>query len=101
MTDALAELRNEISECRLCVEHLAAGPRPVVQLGETARVLVIGQAPGAKVHASGVPWQDDSGDRLRQWMGIGNAQFYDPAKVALMPMGFCYPGRLCCKNREA
>lgn len=69
------------------------GPRPVVQFSATSSILVVGQAPGSKVHASGVPWQDDSGDRLRDWLGIGKADFYDPAKVALVPMAFCYPGK--------
>jgi uracil-DNA glycosylase len=64
-----------------------------VQFGTTARILIIGQAPGSKVHASGVPWNDDSGDRLRHWTGLSRDAFYDPGKVALMPMGFCYPGK--------
>ena len=76
----------------MCAKALVAGPRPVVQFGAQSRLLIIGQAPGARVHASGVPWQDDSGDRLREWTGLREDDFYDPAKVALMPMGFCYPG---------
>lgn len=86
-------LRREISGCRICEPHLADGVRPVVQFSDTARLLIIGQAPGSKVHASGIPWDDDSGDRLREWTGLSKEQFYDPAKVALMPMGFCYPGK--------
>ncbi len=82
----------EIRACAVCGSALKAGPRPVVQFSGTSRLLIIGQAPGARVHASGVPWQDDSGNRLREWTGIGERDFYDPAKVALMPMGFCYPG---------
>jgi uracil-DNA glycosylase len=85
-------LRNRVVACTVCAGSLPAGPRPVVQFSASAAVLVIGQAPGAKVHASGVPWQDDSGDRLRAWLGIGADDFYDPRKVALVPMGFCYPG---------
>jgi len=85
-------LLEEIRACTVCAAALKAGPRPVVQFSSTSRLLAIGQAPGARVHASGVPWQDDSGNRLRQWMGIDERDFYDPAKVALMPMGFCYPG---------
>ncbi len=81
-----------IRACTHCAEHLSHGPRPIVQASPTARILVIGQAPGSKVHASGVPWQDDSGNRLMDWLGIDPAQFYDPALVAMMPMGFCYPG---------
>lgn len=91
--DRLATLLNEIAACRVCAEKLAHPPRPVVQLGSSARILLIGQAPGRKVHDSGVPWDDDSGRRLRDWMGIGEADFYDPGKVAMLPMGFCYPGK--------
>ncbi|MEE4205231.1 MAG: uracil-DNA glycosylase family protein [Erythrobacter sp.] len=86
-------LHREIAACTLCAEHLPLGPRPVVQFSPTSRILIIGQAPGTKVHASGVPWDDDSGDRLRGWLGMEREAFYDPARVALMPMGFCYPGR--------
>lgn len=87
------QLRSEISACEICARHLPLGPRPVTQFSTTSRVLIIGQAPGTKVHASGIPWADDSGDRLREWIGLEQAEFYDPAKVALMPMGFCYPGK--------
>ena len=86
-------LRAEISACNHCAEHLPLGPRPVVQFAPTSRVLIIGQAPGTKVHASGVPWDDDSGDRLRGWLGVDKNAFYDPGVSALMPMGFCYPGK--------
>ncbi|AOL23955.1 Uracil DNA glycosylase superfamily protein [Erythrobacter litoralis] len=86
-------LHEEIAACTLCAEHLPLGPRPVVQFSPASRVLIIGQAPGTKVHESGVPWDDDSGDRLRGWLGMEREEFYDPARVALMPMGFCYPGR--------
>jgi uracil-DNA glycosylase len=86
-------LRAEIAACRVCAPFLAAGPRPTVQFSATARILIIGQAPGSRVHASGVPWQDDSGDRLREWTGIPHDAFYDPRRVALVPMGFCYPGK--------
>jgi uracil-DNA glycosylase len=86
-------LRRRIATCRVCAASLPAGPRPIVQFSTTAKILVVGQAPGAKVHASGVPWQDGSGERLREWMGIDAADFYDAARVALMPMGFCYPGK--------
>jgi uracil-DNA glycosylase len=88
-----ASLRNEISACTFCMPHLPLGPRPVVQFSATSRILIIGQAPGTKVHASGIPWADDSGDRLREWTGIGDHEFYDPAKAALVPTGFCYPGK--------
>ena len=83
----------EVRACTICAKALAAGPRPVVQFSSRSRLVIIGQAPGSKVHKSGVPWQDDSGDRLRVWTGLGAAEFYDPALVALLPMGFCYPGK--------
>ncbi|WP_449470088.1 uracil-DNA glycosylase family protein [Sphingobium chungangianum] len=86
-------LRSEIAACTTCAPHLPLGPRPVTQFSATSRVLIIGQAPGTKVHASGIPWQDDSGNRLREWIGLDDHEFYDPAKVALVPMGFCYPGK--------
>jgi uracil-DNA glycosylase len=88
-----AALLAEIRRCTVCSAALPAGPRPIVQFGATARVLIVGQAPGAKAHASGVPWRDESGERLRAWMGIASSAFYDPHQVALMPMGFCYPGK--------
>ena len=89
----LPELLQAVRACRVCEAHLPLGPRPVLQAGVGARILVVGQAPGARVHASGVPWDDASGDRLRSWMGINKATFYDPEQVALIPMGLCYPGR--------
>ncbi len=82
-----------VRACHACDAHLPLGPRPVVQAGATARILVVGQAPGAKVHASGVPWDDRSGERLRDWMGIDAQTFYDEAQIAILPMGYCYPGR--------
>ncbi|MCK0128733.1 uracil-DNA glycosylase family protein [Erythrobacter sp. F6033] len=94
MTDAQAvQLHSEIAACTICAEHLPLGPRPVVQFSPNSRILIIGQAPGTKVHASGTPWDDDSGDRLRDWLGLDKAAFYNPDNVALMPMGFCYPGK--------
>lgn len=86
-------LRARIAACTLCAEHLPLGPRPIARFSATSRLLIIGQAPGTKVHASGMPWDDDSGDRLRDWLGLDKATFYDPAEVALVPMGFCYPGK--------
>ena len=88
----LPQLTREIRACTECAVHLPLGPRPLVQLDARARVVVIGQAPGKSAHESGVPWDDRSGDRLRDWMGLSREKFYDPALVALMPMGFCYPG---------
>jgi uracil-DNA glycosylase len=92
MTD-LAALLDEIRACRVCEDALGFAPRPIVQAGRGARVLIVGQAPGSKVHASGFPWDDDSGDRLRGWLSMGRDTFYDPEQVALVPMGFCYPGK--------
>lgn len=89
----LPALLRAVRACRVCEAHLPLGPRPVLQAGAGARLLVVGQAPGARVHASGVPWEDASGDRLRAWMGIDNATFYDAEQIALIPMGLCYPGR--------
>jgi uracil-DNA glycosylase len=89
---SLTPLLAEIRACQHCAAHLAQGPRPIVQAAPTARILIIGQAPGTRVHASGIPWDDASGERLRDWMGVGAPTFYDPGKIALMPMGFCYPG---------
>ena len=77
----------------MCAAHLPHGPRPVVQLHPNAKILIVGQARGAKVHASGVPFDDPSGVRLRDWLGLSKAQFYDPKTVALLPMGLCFPGR--------
>ena len=85
-------LLKEVRACTMCALHLADGVRPVLQVDPDARILVAGQAPGRKVHASGVPFDDASGERLRSWMGIGPDVFYDAAKVAILPMGFCYPG---------
>ena len=79
--------------CRVCEAQLPLGPRPVLQAGASARILVVGQAPGVRVHASGIPWDDPSGDRLRAWTGLSKSRFYDESRVAIVPMGFCYPGR--------
>ena len=89
----LPQLLDDVRSCRTCADHLPLGPRPVVRMAPTARLLIIGQAPGTKVHASGVPWDDPSGARLRDWLALGNDVFYDETRVAIMPMGFCYPGR--------
>lgn len=89
----LTELLTNIRHCQICAEHLPLGPRPVVQAGRGAKLLIIGQAPGTRVHASGVPWDDPSGERLRQWLALDKPSFYDPDQVAIAPMGFCYPGK--------
>jgi uracil-DNA glycosylase len=95
--DDLARLVERIGACRICVENpvgapLPHAPRPVVRVSSTARLLIAGQAPGARVHASGLPFDDASGDRLRLWLGLDRAQFYDVSRVAIAAMGFCFPG---------
>jgi uracil-DNA glycosylase len=89
---SLPRLLKEVRACTICAAHLPQGPRPVLQAHAQARILIAGQAPGSKVHSSGVPFDDASGERLRQWMGLSREQFYDPQLVAILPMGFCYPG---------
>ena len=91
---SLPTLLDEVRACSVCAASLPLGPRPIVQAETRARILIIGQAPGTAVHASGIPWDDPSGDRLREWTGLDRDAFYDPAHVALMPMGFCYPGKV-------
>jgi len=91
-TESLDALLVRVRACQLCAAHLPLGPRPVLQAATDARILIAGQAPGRKVHASGIPFDDASGERLRAWMGISRTTFYDPHQVAILPMGFCYPG---------
>lgn len=86
-------LLRDIRACTICAPVLPHAPRPVLAASEHSRILIIGQAPGARVHASGVPWSDASGARLRTWLGVDDATFYDDTKFALVPMGFCFPGR--------
>jgi len=83
----------EARACRLCAAHLPLGPRPVLRASPTARLLIVGQAPGTRVHETGVPWNDASGDRLRDWLGLERDTFYDEAGIAIVPTGLCYPGR--------
>lgn len=85
-------LMADIRACELCKASLPIGPRPIVQAAPESRILIVGQAPGRKVHESGVPFDDVSGDRLREWLGMSREDFYNPKKVAILPMGFCYPG---------
>lgn len=91
MSAALGALRDQIRACRLCAAHIPE-PRPVLRPSAVARLLIAGQAPGTRVHASGVPFTDPSGDRLRAWMGVDKDVFYDTARIAIVPMGFCFPG---------
>lgn len=94
MTDIqLVETLNDVRHCQLCAGNLPNPPRPVVRAAVGARLLIIGQAPGTRVHASGVPWDDPSGDRLRSWLSVTRDVFYDEGQVAIIPMGFCYPGK--------
>jgi uracil-DNA glycosylase len=88
----LAKLLGEARACEHCAAHLPLGPRPVLRAAASARLLIVGQAPGTKVHESGVPWNDASGERLRDWLAITPEAFYDERRVAIVPMGFCYPG---------
>lgn len=85
-------LLQDVEACTICKKHLPFGPRPVLQIHPEARILIAGQAPGKKVHESGIPFDDASGNRLRDWMGVSKETFYDPRQIALLPMGFCYPG---------
>jgi len=87
-----ATLLERVRLCRLCEPELPLGARPVLQCAPNARILIAGQAPGSKVHASRIPFDDASGEHLRQWLGVDRRQFYDPALFAILPMGFCYPG---------
>lgn len=89
---SLERIAEEARACRSCADHLPLGPRPVFRVGATARLLIVGQAPGTRVHETGIPWNDRSGDRLRDWLGMDRDAFYDSARVAILPMGFCYPG---------
>ena len=88
----LNSLLSEVRACKICEPHLPNGARPVLQLHPQAKILVAGQAPGRRVHASGIPFDDPSGDRLRDWMGISKEVFYNPQQIAIVPMGFCFPG---------
>ncbi len=89
----LDDLLTRVRACRVCAAHLPLGPRPVLQASVTARVMIVGQAPGTRVHETGIPFNDPSGDTLRAWLGIGRDVFYDTARIAIVPTGFCYPGR--------
>jgi len=92
MAESLDKLLVDIRACRLCEAHLPLGPRPVLQASATSRLLIVSQAPGRKVHDTGIPFNDVSGERLREWLGIDRDAFYDASRVAIVPMGFCFPG---------
>jgi len=90
---SLDELLAAVRGCRACERHLPLGPRPILQAHVAARVLIVGHAPGLRVHTTGIPWDDASGERLRDWMGVNKDTFYDASRIAIIPMGYCYPGR--------
>ncbi len=89
----MRKLINQVTACTICKSYLPNSPRPIISLSKDSKILIIGQAPGQKVHESGVPWDDQSGNELRRWLGVDKEQFYDTKLFGLMPMGFCYPGK--------
>ncbi len=91
--ESLPALLRRVRACQMCAAHLPLGPRPVLQAARGARILLASQAPGRKVHDTGIPFNDASGERLRDWLGVSREQFYDPQLFAILPMGFCYPGK--------
>jgi len=91
--ERLRRLLEDVRVCRVCEAHLPLGPRPVLRADARAKVLIVGQAPGTRVHATGLPWNDPSGDRLRAWLDVDRETFYDEARFAIIPVGLCYPGR--------
>lgn len=95
------ELTNRISACQICQAELPCPPRPIIQVGANAKILIAGQAPGLKAHNQGMPFQDISGDRLRSWLGVTSAQFYDPNLFAILPMGFCFPGNIIRNGKKS
>ena len=96
----LAQLLENVRACTHCADALPYGPRPVLQAHGSARLRIVGQAPGRKVHETGIPWDDPSGDRLRDWLGLTTEQFYDPCKVAILPIAFCYPGKAASGDKS-
>lgn len=91
--ERLSDVLHAARACRVCEPSLPLGPRPVLRAAESARLLIVGQAPGTKVHETGIPWNDPSGDRLRRWLDLDRDTFYDATRIAIAPIGFCYPGR--------
>ena len=87
------DLLTNIRKCDVCAKNLTLGPRPVVSAHAESKIVIVGQAPGTKVHASGIPWDDASGKQLRKWLNVSDEEFYDAKKFAIIPMGFCYPGK--------
>lgn len=91
--DRLDDLLRAVRACQVCAAHLPFPPRPVLRAAATSRILIVGQAPGLRVHESGIPWNDPSGERLREWMQLSRDDFYDASRIAIIPAAFCYPGR--------
>lgn len=89
----LNKLLAEVRACQVCAAHLPFSPKPILRAAATARILIVGQAPGRRVHETGIPWNDPSGDRLRDWMQVSRETFYDNKRIAIIPAGFCYPGK--------
>ncbi|MBR9756847.1 MAG: uracil-DNA glycosylase family protein [Algicola sp.] len=89
----MLNLLKDIKHCTICKDHLPLGPRPVVSADKHSKIVIVGQAPGLKVHQSGIPWDDASGKQLRNWLNVTPEQFYNPKNFAIIPMGFCYPGK--------
>ncbi len=89
----MKSLLNKIKWCEVCKDSLPLSPRPIVQLSVNSKIIIIGQAPGRRVHETGIPWNDASGKKLREWMNIDEVTFYNPLVFSIMPMGFCYPGK--------
>ncbi len=89
----LEQLLQQVRACKRCEPELPLGANPVIQASPEAKLLIVGQAPGIRVHQSSIPWNDPSGDRLRKWLQLSPEQFYDPKQIAIMPMGLCYPGK--------
>jgi uracil-DNA glycosylase len=92
MPESLSRVSREARACELCKDHLPQAPRPVFLVGRSARLLIVGQAPGRRVHETGIPWNDPSGDVLREWLALGREAFYDTSRIAIVPTGLCYPG---------
>jgi uracil-DNA glycosylase len=91
--DKLEALLKKVRQCTICEDHLPLGPNPVLRAEKSARIVIIGQAPGTRVHQSSIPWDDPSGNNLRKWMNVDKDTFYDESQIAIIPMGFCYPGK--------
>jgi uracil-DNA glycosylase len=100
MVVSLLKVSRDALACRLCERQLPQKPRPVFLVGRRARLLIVGQAPGRRVHESGIPWNDPSGDVLREWLALDRETFYDPSRIAIVPMGLCYPGTVTALTRR-